>query len=174
MNTVYIGIGANLGNPSEQCRLALEWIKKIPQTLIVHISSFYSSKPLVPTGAPTEGVPSFVNAVCEIKTSLSPDTLHGHLKKIEKEMGRKNREKWASREIDLDLLFFGREIIHTDLLTIPHPELHKRGFVLKPMAEIAPDWVHPVLGKRIAEMMENLEDTLNVMAGLEPAPTTKT
>ncbi|MDO8519331.1 MAG: 2-amino-4-hydroxy-6-hydroxymethyldihydropteridine diphosphokinase, partial [Deltaproteobacteria bacterium] len=156
MHTACIGIGANLGKPLEQCQMALELIKKIPETRLTVASSFYSSKPLLPEGAASEGIPLFVNAVCKIKTAFSPNALLGHLKRIEKEVGRKNRGKWASREMDLDVLFFDREIIQTETLEIPHPELHRRGFVLKPMNEIAPDWIHPVLGKTVAEMLESL------------------
>lgn len=158
MHTAFIGIGANLGEPLKQCQRALELIRQIPQTSIVACSSFYRSEPLVPEGQNPEGIPQYVNAVCQLITGLGPQDLLNNLQEIEKTMGRIKRTKWASREIDLDLLFYDDRIIREEGITIPHPELHKRGFVIRPLREIAPDWVHPLSGKSVADLEKNLED----------------
>ena len=162
-HTAYIGIGANLGDAKAQCLTAMEHLSRIPGIELGRCSSLYRSLPLRPPHPnPLPDGPLYVNAVCEIRTDLTPHALLGALKEIEKKLGRKERERWASREIDLDLLFFDDNVVNTETLTLPHPELHKRGFVLKPLMEMAPGLRHPVLGKTVAELEENLEDLLKV------------
>ena len=101
--------------------------------------------------------PNFLNGVVELHTRLNAEDLRAGLRKIELELGRQVRPRWHEREIDLDLLFFDDEIIASPSLTVPHPELHRREFVLKPLAEIAPNFVHPTLGKTISELLAELE-----------------
>ncbi|MBI4411436.1 MAG: 2-amino-4-hydroxy-6-hydroxymethyldihydropteridine diphosphokinase [Deltaproteobacteria bacterium] len=153
-HTAFIAIGSNLGNPAEQCHRALCKLENTEGIGLIRCSSFYPTDPLVPEGVDRSTVPSYVNAVCEIETTLSPELLLGRILSIEREMGRERREKWASRVIDLDLLFYDDQVFYTNTLRVPHPEIANRRFVLEPMYEIAPGWVHPVLKQTIAEMVK--------------------
>ena len=103
---IFIGIGANLENPLAQCQKALALLSGHPKLSLVKTSSFYESEPLVPTGVSPKTVPSYVNAVCEMTTKLSPAQVLGILIQIEKEMGRERRAKWESRIIDLDFFAY--------------------------------------------------------------------
>lgn len=154
---VFIGIGSNLSDPVGQCQTALEHLKQLPDTDYIACSSFYKTSPLEAPGLKTNEMPQFINAVCRLNTGLSPQSLIDHLQRIEKEMGRVRREKWGSRVIDLDLLFYGESIFKTDSITVPHPELHNRSFTLLPLVEIAKDWTHPALRKTVAELWESLD-----------------
>lgn len=106
---------------------------------------------------------AFLNQVIMINTSLDPRDLMEELNKIEREMGRQRKEKWGPRLIDMDILFYGKRIIRDKGLEIPHPELHKRAFVLAPLLEIAPELEHPVLKKPIDELYMNCEDSSDVV-----------
>lgn len=161
-HVAFIGLGANLGNPLSQCRLALEKINQIPETQITRCSSFYKSDPLVPKGVKAGSVPEYINAVCEVLTELTTKKLLNELLKIEKEMGRTRREKWESRLIDLDLLSCDTLVQKTEFLTLPHPEIHKRRFVLEPLKEIAPSWSHPESKKTVSKLLVELNDPLNI------------
>jgi 2-amino-4-hydroxy-6-hydroxymethyldihydropteridine diphosphokinase len=107
-----------------------------------------------------EAAPDFLNQVIEISTSLNYLQLLAEIKEIEEFYGRKRTPgKYTSREMDVDILFFNDEIVETEKLTIPHPRLHERRFVLTPLAEILPDKIHSVLNKSIAELLKSCEDT---------------
>ena len=152
MKTVYIGIGGNLGDPYENCIKAVEAIGEHPSCEIKVLSSFYRTEPVG-----VEGQNWFINAVMSMNTSLSPAELINTLLQIEKEMGRKRSGKrWESRIIDLDVLLIGDEIINDKNLTVPHPRMHTRRFVMAPMADIAPELIHPVLGKRMEDLLEEI------------------
>ena len=103
-----------------------------------------------------ENSPDFLNSVVEIETTLGSHDLLHRLLEIERHMGRERREKWSPRIIDLDLLLYGDKIISSDELVVPHPLMHTRRFVIEPLAEIAPDLVHPTLRVSIKDMLENL------------------
>lgn len=145
-------MGANLGNPIDQCKQALCNIRLLPKTEVVRSSSFYLSEPLKSPQMHNQPVPSYINTVCQLKTELSAEDLLEGLLTIEKKMGRVRREKWASRVIDLDLLFYGNQVMTSDSLTLPHPQMQNRNFVLEPLCEIAHDWYHPVYNKTIREL----------------------
>lgn len=131
----YIGIGSNLDDPVAQVREAIEELGIIPDSLLIASSSLYSSKPM---GAIDQ--PDYVNAVVSIDTVLSPQTLLQTLQGIERRRGRMHTvEKWGPRVLDLDLLLYGHRVIETADLTVPHPGLHERDFVLVPLEEIAGD-----------------------------------
>ncbi len=154
---VYIGIGSNLGKKKENFLEALTRIAKILSTKIIRVSSFYESEPV---GDSKEW---FVNGVIEIETELKPELLLQKLKNIERAMGRKKvRKRWGARIIDLDILLFNNLIMEKRNLKIPHPELHKRKFVLVPLTEIAPQVIHPTLGLTISELLVNLKDDKRV------------
>jgi len=141
MIKVYIGLGSNLDDPQAQLEKAIIAFEKIPSSSVVKTSSFYKSKPVGP-----QDQPDYINAVVELDTGLSAAVLLDYLQEIENEHGRVRGQKWGARTLDLDILLFGDEIIHDDRLTVPHEEMHKRGFVLFPLDEIAPDCVIPDLG----------------------------
>ena len=105
--------------------------------------------------------PDFLNQVVEVKTDLTPNKLLDFLKRVEKKMGRETSFKYGPRLIDLDILFYGERVVHTRRLDIPHPKLAERAFVLVPLAEIAPEVVHPVAGKTICCLREILQSTIS-------------
>jgi 2-amino-4-hydroxy-6-hydroxymethyldihydropteridine diphosphokinase len=130
----YVGLGANLQDPPAQLREALRLIGARPGIRMVATSAFYRSAPLGPPGQP-----DYCNAVCAVETDLGPDKLLTHLHEVERQMGRERPpERWAPRLIDLDLLHYERVKMKTSRITLPHPEMHKRNFVLVPLAELAP------------------------------------
>jgi 2-amino-4-hydroxy-6-hydroxymethyldihydropteridine diphosphokinase len=136
---------------------ALECIAAIEGCKILCKSSFYRTEPV---GFLEQE--RFVNAVAEIRTILSAQLLMRELQAIEVRMGRQKKIKWGPRIIDLDILLYAQEVLSDISLVIPHPELHKRRFVLEPLYEIAPYVIHPAFGVSIAGLMERLEDTSKV------------
>ena len=151
--TAFIGLGANLGDREANIRSALEKLKQSDGVTITRISSFLEN-PAV--GGPPDS-PLFLNAAAELKTTLGAHALLHRLLEIEKELGRQRREKWEPRIIDLDLLLFGDHIVSSQELVVPHPLMHERRFALQPLAEIAPEAVHPVLQMTIRGLLDNLD-----------------
>ena len=149
----YIGIGSNLGTPGKNCIEAIEKISRTKDIKIISRSSFYQTEPI---GEVQQDW--FVNSAIKIKTSLSPTHLLSALLNIESVMGRTREEKWGPRLIDLDLLFNGNLILGKKDLTLPHPEIQKRKFVLIPMSEIAESLVHPTLKKTIKTLLQESSD----------------
>jgi 2-amino-4-hydroxy-6-hydroxymethyldihydropteridine diphosphokinase len=137
----YIGLGSNLDDPEEQLRRAVSSLQQLPDTIIVRVSSFYRTKPVGP-----EGQPDYINAVVLLHTGLSARQLLEHMQAIENDHGRIRNTRWGPRTLDLDLLLYDSDIIKEDDLTVPHPEMHKRGFVLFPLYEIAPEISIPGYG----------------------------
>lgn len=137
----YIGLGSNLENPRDQVTRALEELAAIPHTTLDAASSLYRSAPVGP-----QGQPDYINAVARLKTRLSPLQLLDALQAIEEAHGRLRRERWGARTLDLDLLLYGEQTIQDQRLTVPHPEMHRRAFVLAPLVEIAADLLVPGRG----------------------------
>jgi len=131
MTISYIALGSNLNNPKKQLKIALRYISEIPTTKITAESSVHKTKPLGP-----QDQPDFMNQVIAVETALNAHALLYALQAIENLMGRVRTVHWGPRIIDCDILRFGDEIIDTDDLIIPHPEMHHRDFVLIPLAEI--------------------------------------
>lgn len=129
-----IGLGANLGDPVVTLRQATKSIALMPDTSLRAVSALYGSKPVAAQG------PDFVNAVVQVVTTLSAESLLQHLQGLEQEAGRERPYLNAPRTLDLDLLLYGKTQINTPTLTVPHPRMHERAFVLIPLAEIAPAW----------------------------------
>jgi len=150
MAIVHIGIGSNLGNRQENC---LEAIRQLEQhgIKVVRRSSMIETEPWG-----VKDQPRFVNMAIEAATVLPPAQLLDLLKGIERGMGRTPTATWGPRIIDLDILFYDDLIIDAEDLTIPHPFLHEREFVLRPLAEIAPEKVHPLFGKTIEDLRRRL------------------
>nr|MBL8410275.1 2-amino-4-hydroxy-6-hydroxymethyldihydropteridine diphosphokinase [Dechloromonas sp.] len=141
MNTAFIALGANLGDPAATLRAAFGALANLPESRLVHCSSLYRTAPV--------GIldqPEFVNAVAQLATTLPPETLLDGLLEIEQRFGRVRAEKNGPRTLDLDLLLYNDQFVDLPRLTLPHPRLHLRAFVLQPLAEIAPDLVIPGRG----------------------------
>jgi 2-amino-4-hydroxy-6-hydroxymethyldihydropteridine diphosphokinase len=136
----FVGLGANLGDPRASVEEAMAEIDRLPGTRIVASSSLYRSAPV------DAGGPDYVNAVVELHTGIEPLPLLRSLLAIEQAHGRQRSVRNAPRTLDLDLLLWGEVVMHTPELTLPHPRLHQRAFVLKPLAQIAPGLVLPGLG----------------------------
>lgn len=147
MSTIYIGIGSNLGNREENCDKAVSLLKDNG----IKVTQFSSMIETEPWGL--EGQPKFINMAVEAETVLSPQKLLKLLKGIESEIGREESERWGPRVIDLDILLYDDLILKTSELEIPHPHISERDFVLKPLSEIAPEMIHPVLKKSISELL---------------------
>ena len=154
----YIGIGSNLGDRKANTNEAVDRVSKLPGTRVVRASSLYESEPL------GDAKTWFVNSVIEIETEMPPDALLRKLKAIENAMGRKRvkGKRWGSRVIDLDILLCDQEVIEKRSLKIPHPEMHKRRFVLLPLAELAPHVVHPQLGQSVSALLATVKDEKRV------------
>lgn len=140
MENVFIGFGSNQGDSVAILNGAIALLRENSQIKIEEVSSFYRTKP--------EGLvdqPWFVNGVMKCSTELEPVALLSLLRRVENHFGRVRRERWGPRTLDLDILAYGDRIVNLADLTIPHPRLHERRFVLVPLREIAPDWRHPLL-----------------------------
>ena len=165
----YIGIGANLQDPLAQCRTAIERLSGAAGITLERISSFYKTKPVIPESAgpehrkELENQDWFVNAAAEIRTVLSPRDLLKALQLIENSTGRVRTVRGGPRIIDLDLLLYGQEIVREKELTVPHPEMHRRLFVLEPMCEIASYLIHPVFGVSMRGLKDRLNDQQTVL-----------
>lgn len=152
----YIGLGSNIGEPFNNCKTAVDKISKCSDINIIAISKWYKNKAL--TLQPSDNQPDFINGAIKIETDLEPPELLKKLKMIESEMGRReSAARWEARIIDLDILLFSDFVIESENLTIPHPELHKRLFVLLPLYDIEPSLIHPAQKKRIKSMIENYD-----------------
>lgn len=149
-HTAYIALGSNLGDKEANLRRALELLQA-RGVEVVQTSTFICTEPYGVTDQPT-----FLNGVCEVRTSLEPLALLQTLLAIEQEMGRVRLRHWGERNIDLDLLLYEDVVMDTEALKLPHPDMQNRDFVLLPLAEIVPELVHPTLKKSIAELKETL------------------
>ena len=160
-HTVYVGIGANLGDPLAAVRLAVDELRRLADTEVERVSSIYRSAPL----GVSDVQPDYLNAVARLRTGLGPDTLLAGLQAIERRHGRRRERPNQSRTLDLDLLLYDDRVASAPALTLPHPRMHQRAFVLHPLVEIAPEATIPghgtarsllpaVAGQRIERLPE--------------------
>jgi len=155
MSTAYIGIGSNLGKRRENCLRAIELIKK-KDILVIKKSSLYETEPWG-----VKDQPPFLNMSIEVETDLKPLELLSVLKDIERQEGREESVRWSPRVIDLDILLYDDIVMKEERLTIPHPLLHERGFVLIPLHEIAPKVIHPLFKLNVHELLHRLQPADN-------------
>jgi 2-amino-4-hydroxy-6-hydroxymethyldihydropteridine diphosphokinase len=150
----FVGLGSNLGDREAQIRLAIDELARLPQTRLSRASSLYDSEPVGEVEQP-----NFLNAVAQLDSELTARQLLWNLLLVERRLGRVRHaaKRYGPRTIDLDLLMHGDLVIETSELTLPHPELHRRAFVLVPLAEIEPALMHPTLGLTVAELLERVE-----------------
>jgi 2-amino-4-hydroxy-6-hydroxymethyldihydropteridine diphosphokinase len=159
---VYLSLGSNVGDREAQLQEARAKLAAVGR--VVAESSFYETEPVEFTQQPW-----FLNCVLALETSKTPQELIAAVLRIEVEMGRRRMQKKGPRTIDIDILLFDDTIVDSEELTIPHPTMHERRFVLEPLAEIAPELLHPVLKKTIRELLDSLPPG-QVVKRLEPKP----
>ncbi len=152
----YIGLGSNIGEREEYLYGAIEALDAYPDIEVKKISSFIETKPYG-----NEKQDDFLNGAIKVETMLSPVELLEVCQKIENESGRVRTEEWGPRTLDLDILIYDDQIIETEKLVVPHPDMMNRDFVLRPMVEIASGFVHPVTGKTMGRMMVELHEKEN-------------
>ncbi len=151
---IFIALGANLGDVLGSFRAAIRLLAE-QDVQLENCSSAYRTPALVEQPSDNE-LPAYWNAVIEVRTSLMPLELLALIQEIENQLGRVRTERWASRTMDLDIVLFGDLLIDSDVLNVPHPEMHRRAFVLEPLAEIAPEVDVPGHAKRVSQLLNQL------------------
>lgn len=155
-NEVVLGLGGNQGEVIETLNKACLMIENLVGSIKIK-SSFYQTQAWGNTNQP-----DFINQIIILETNLEPSDVLERCLTIEKSLGRNRMEKWGQRTIDIDIISYGNKVIETPVLTIPHPYLNQRNFVLHPLAEIYPDWIHPITKKNAFELKLECKDKLKV------------
>ena len=154
MHDAFLGLGSNLGDRAAMLRAALQAIAALPHTKLTSASTIYETAPMGP-----QDQRAYLNMAARVQTPLAPGALADALQRIELNLGRaplEQRQHWGPREIDIDILLYDDRVIDEPGLTIPHPGMHDRWFVLKPLSQIAPQLVHPTLKRTIAELLRDI------------------
>ena len=153
MSRVFIGIGSNEGDRLSNISRAARAMSRLPQTRLVQMATIIETEPV---GGPPQG--PYLNTVVEVDTALVPRELLAALQGIERQLGRvPSTERWGPRPMDLDILLYADRLMQEGSLSIPHPRMHERRFVLEPLAQLAPDAVHPGLHQTIAVLLSQLQ-----------------
>lgn len=153
MARAFIGVGSNIGDRKDFMERACDLLRQTRDVKLLRCSPVYETDPV---GGPRQG--KYLNAVWEVETPLSPEALMKRLLAIELQLGRERKEPNAPRTIDLDLLSWDRRVMERRGLTLPHPRLQERFFVLEPLADLEPGWQHPVLNKTVKQLLEELRE----------------
>lgn len=159
----FLALGSNLGDRREHLRQALSRLSRAGELEIVAVSRLYETAPV----GPPQG--AYYNAVAAIMTALPPRGLLTLCRATEDAGGRQRTVRWGPRTIDIDILDYAGTVVETETLCLPHPELTRRSFVLVPLRDVAPDWVHPVLKRTVADLIASLGDTASQCVAVEGA-----
>ena len=154
--TSFIGFGSNVGDRQELCDRAIALMNLLPLSRVLNVSSYYETEPVDPAGS--LGKTWFYNGVVQLETSLSPTRLLDILQETERGLGRDDTNRNGPRTMDFDILLFGQHQINQLGLTIPHPRLHQRRFVLEPLVELDSAYLHPTLGRSMSELLKSVDD----------------
>jgi 2-amino-4-hydroxy-6-hydroxymethyldihydropteridine diphosphokinase len=167
MPTCVLGLGSNVGDNEAALQKAVAEITALPDVQVVRHSSWHRSRPV---GGPA-GQTEYVNGAAVVETKTQPLSLLAELQQIEARFGRERGERWGPRTLDIDVLLYGSEVTETAMLTLPHPRMTFRRFVLAPAAEIAPKMLHPVIGWPIERLLMHLEKSSDLVAIVSPSDT---
>lgn len=159
MAIAYLCLGSNSGDRLKSVEQAVSLINLAQNVKIIRTSALYETEPW---GVKDQNW--FINMAVEVKTDLNAQDLLVKCLNIEKTLGRdrEKEQRWGERPIDIDIIFYDKEVINTELLTVPHPRMHQRAFVLVPLLELIPDFIHPVLNKSVSELYDDLENVEDV------------
>jgi 2-amino-4-hydroxy-6-hydroxymethyldihydropteridine diphosphokinase len=160
---VAVALGSNLGDSPRTLTGALRTLEDTPGIRLLARSRWYRTAPVGPPQ------PDYLNGCALLEVSLPPDDLLERLQATERHYGRVRRERWGARTLDLDLIFYGALRLESERLRVPHPRFRERAFVLLPLAEIAPEWIDPVTGRRVADLAQHVAGQSTVLP-LEPSP----
>jgi 2-amino-4-hydroxy-6-hydroxymethyldihydropteridine diphosphokinase len=163
--SIYIGLGANLNDPQRQLEQALRELQALPDSELIAVSALYRSAPVGPVDQP-----DFINAVAELRSGLPPLRLLALLQQLEHRHGRvRSGQRWGPRTLDLDLLMIGSRVLNLATLQLPHPRMHARAFVLRPLAEIAPPALEIPGHGRLDQLLEAVATEAAAMVQVAPA-----
>ncbi len=168
--TVFIGFGSNVGDRVDFCDRAVTLLSLLPHSQLLGVSLLYETEPVNDGANPGDGW--FLNGVVQLETDITPKSLLSILREIERSLGRDEDDRSGPRTIDLDILFYGERIINEPDLTVPHPRLHQRRFVLVPLSELDPLWVHPTERRTITQLLAEAKSQSEVRL-LFPQPSTR-
>ena len=169
--TVFIGFGSNVGDRVDYCDRAVTLLGLLAHSRVTAVSSLYETEPIKDERSDPGGQ-WFLNGVVRLDTDVTPSSVLAVCREIERAMGRDQDHRGGPRTMDLDLLFYGDRVLQEGGLTIPHPRLHLRRFVLAPLVEIDPEWRHPVLKETVQTLLDRLHDASQVRR-LNPQPSSR-
>ena len=168
--TVFIGFGSNVGDRVDFCDRAVTLLSLLPHSKVMGISLLYETEPVKDHAQPGEGW--FLNGVLQLETDITPKSLLATLREIERSLGRDEENRSGPRTIDLDILLYGQRVINEPDLVVPHPRMHQRRFVLMPLSELHPLFVHPIFKRSISQLLTAVEKQPEVRL-LFPQPSTR-
>jgi 2-amino-4-hydroxy-6-hydroxymethyldihydropteridine diphosphokinase len=168
--TVFIGFGSNVGDRIDFCDRAVTLLSLLPHSRLIGVSLLYEAEPVNDGANPGDGW--FLNGAVQLETDIAPQNLLSLLREIERSLGRDEDDRSGPRTIDLDILFYGERVIDESGLIVPHPRLHQRRFVLMPLSELDPLWVHPTRQQTVSQMLAEVKGRSEVRL-LFPQPSTR-